>query len=1074
MWTRDTWGEDNLGSGADQNSCSDRKGGMDGWCGVTDLRTFFVAPALPPTTTPTPTATPEPPVTSPVCSFEDAKSSDGLYCGLWKDDTQGVQHLWQRGASTPSTRTGPSQAPYGQNFLYIEASDPRQPGDVARLRSVGVYLRSGATLSFGYHMYGDTIGTLKVSVVKGGASKTVWTWSGEIDGRWYLASMDLDQFGFSSTELAEITIEGIRGNGWTSDIAIDGLVLSNYALTPLPATTPQPPPTTTPTTTPQPPTIPGCWIMTPSGCSGQSSYNAQEWTRDTWGEANLGSASNQDVCLKRRKAESDAWCGDTDTRTFWVAPSSVATPASTCTFEGQVNGVYCDTWSDDSDRPIKFTRASPSSCSTIIAPPAADSDFLYLNTEWAWMGETASLVSKPVTLGSGALLSFSYNMNGGSVGALTVGLDTGSSKRVLWSMSGHQGYGWKPATVDVSSGGVGARVYIEATVGCRANNGIVDTGLDNVDLQLGDTSRVVANSVAPPAPQVTGGCVAPKCVSCSFEEDADKKTDSYCGHWKIDRTANALWTKHSQATPTSFTGPVAASAGDYYLYLEASSPANPGDTVRLMTETFKPGPNAPSLSFDYNMRGDDIGTLRVNVISNNKVWEVWSMSKDQGWEWKNAKVDLQFFANYDIKIVIDGEKAAGWEGDIALDNIVLESGDGHINPCPNSSQKIVFTLDSAEGQVDVSESSSVFGAIRLQLPQVARDIVKSEVGDATLQKALLTILGRTTEILATCSSADTLDALCPHTRAARNITSVAKNTSGGNLSLHVDFRTKIRFGNSEDARLVLTETARIETGNVDTLSEAATEIELAFTRLNISFLSITPVVVLKTPQPRQLKYKTSLLGENGESPSIQARADEEDESDISLGAIEAVGVAVALVIIGVLVIILGVRYNRRRQAHKNSCDNGQKAQKVDPNPDADDAIDVDDAVNAPSSPEPPCATAPSELQKAPTGSPLEELQDAAGTDSFTLHVDDDKPVVETISKASLETSDSIEHGCNSQQVLLGISKASLGTAESLEAGCHSGQILLGQDTAETSTMSGLASETVSLGEDKSQEDTFAC
>merc|ERR1719460_1261228 len=165
-------------------------------------------------------------------------------------------------------------------------------------------------------------------------------------------------------------------------MAIDGLTLANYAQTPLPATILQPSSATTPTSTPQPPTTPGCWVWTPSGCSAQPAYNPQQWTRDTWGEENLGSGSDQGICLNQRKADYDAWCGDTDSKTFWVAPSYKATAASTCTFEEQVNGVYCDTWSDDSDRPIKFTRASPSTCSTIVAPAAADSDFLYLNTEW--------------------------------------------------------------------------------------------------------------------------------------------------------------------------------------------------------------------------------------------------------------------------------------------------------------------------------------------------------------------------------------------------------------------------------------------------------------------------------------------------------------------------------------------------------------------------------------------------------------------------------------------------------------------------------------------------------------------
>ena len=181
------------------------------------------------------------------------------YCGLWKDDDSNVQFDWTRSIqpSTPSRSTGPSSAACGAKYMFIEASSPRVPGDAARLKSVGVNLKSGATLSFQYHMLGGSVGTLTVSVMQSGVAQVIFTKGGNsVDNTWRTAEVLLDQFGFSSTTSAEITIEATVA-GWQGDIAIDDVKLTNYEVA-----TPPPP---APTPAPSPAYDPGCYVKTPSG-----------------------------------------------------------------------------------------------------------------------------------------------------------------------------------------------------------------------------------------------------------------------------------------------------------------------------------------------------------------------------------------------------------------------------------------------------------------------------------------------------------------------------------------------------------------------------------------------------------------------------------------------------------------------------------------------------------------------------------------------------------------------------------------------------------------------------------------
>merc|ERR1711998_603835 len=74
------------------------------------------------------------------------------------------------------------------------------------------------------------------------------------------------------------------------------------------------------------PTEPGCYVLTPSGCPNQASFNAEGWTQDDWGEEHVNAANDQSACINTRKSQYNDWCGTADTQMFWVAPPEPTAP----------------------------------------------------------------------------------------------------------------------------------------------------------------------------------------------------------------------------------------------------------------------------------------------------------------------------------------------------------------------------------------------------------------------------------------------------------------------------------------------------------------------------------------------------------------------------------------------------------------------------------------------------------------------------------------------------------------------------------------------------------------------------
>ena len=142
----------------------------------------------------------------------------------WTEGSQ-TGFVWEASdADTGSFDTGPSQAFEGSNFVFTEASTGNQ-GDEAVLLSPFIDLSSlsDPVINFYYHMHGADMGTLHIDVDDGnGFTNDVFSISGEQQAEetdpWIEQFVDIGAF---SGQTVQIRLRGERGDGFTSDIAID-------------------------------------------------------------------------------------------------------------------------------------------------------------------------------------------------------------------------------------------------------------------------------------------------------------------------------------------------------------------------------------------------------------------------------------------------------------------------------------------------------------------------------------------------------------------------------------------------------------------------------------------------------------------------------------------------------------------------------------------------------------------------------------------------------------------------------------------------------------------------------------
>ena len=178
-----------------------------------------------------------PPVTSyPYTQNFDSWTISSPAYACTADGTVTLQDCWTNvtgddidwdilSGATGSGSTGPSSdhTSGSGNYLYTESSSCYAKTGYITSPIFDLSSFSSSTLTFWYHMYGGSMGTLSVQVSNDGGStwsSDVWSMTGDQGNSWQQATVSLDSYISSNTV---IRFTGLTGSSYTSDMAIDDI-----------------------------------------------------------------------------------------------------------------------------------------------------------------------------------------------------------------------------------------------------------------------------------------------------------------------------------------------------------------------------------------------------------------------------------------------------------------------------------------------------------------------------------------------------------------------------------------------------------------------------------------------------------------------------------------------------------------------------------------------------------------------------------------------------------------------------------------------------------------------------------
>jgi hypothetical protein len=226
-----------------------------------------------------------------------------------------------------------------------------------------------------------------------------------------------------------------------------------------------------------------------------------------------------------------------------------------------------------------------------------------------------------------------------------------------------------PATTGIANGNVdrtvtgGVQPYIY--------NWCIKPGFEDLNGVFSNTytaSVIDANSC-----YISQPVFVPSASSCAITVNTFPYGESFesgTGLWSQPTTDNFNWINHSGSTPTKNTGPTSASHGTKYMYVECDG--NSGFAY-LESPCFDiAGINNPTLSFNYHMYGNNIGTLTLEYSTDNgTTWNpFWSKTGNQANAWLAQTLSLTSIQGSNFTLRFTGS-VGGMRGDMAIDNIQI-------------------------------------------------------------------------------------------------------------------------------------------------------------------------------------------------------------------------------------------------------------------------------------------------------------------------------------------------------------------------------------------------------------------
>lgn len=191
----------------------------------------------------------------------------------------------------------------------------------------------------------------------------------------------------------------------------------------------------------------------------------------------------------------------------------------------------------------------------------------------------------------------------------------------------------------------------------------------------------------------------------------DESFEGGLGDWNQESNDDIDWTRNSGGTPSSSTGPSAAYDGSFYMYTEASG-TNNNKTAILESPCFDMTVvNNPEFSFAYHMYGSDMGSLTLEVSTNNGgSWStLWTESGDQGDQWLTASIPVDQYITTNTIFRFVGITGNSFRSDMAIDGISISE---NVPPCSPPSLSMSGSGVSCNGGSDGSAAVNASGGVQ--------------------------------------------------------------------------------------------------------------------------------------------------------------------------------------------------------------------------------------------------------------------------------------------------------------------------------------------------------------------------
>ncbi|XP_071492675.1 MAM and LDL-receptor class A domain-containing protein 1-like isoform X9 [Diadema antillarum] len=610
------------------------------------------------------------------CNFES-----GL-CG-WQQ-AYGDDFDWTRkSGSTGSSGTGPSgdhTTGYGY-YMYIETSSPRVYGDFARLWSSAQYRYGSYCLTFWYHMYGNAINSLNVyksETTFPNSTDSIFSLSGQKGSYWGQAQVSIYNSGYYYDWPFYITMEGIRGNDFTGDIAIDDIsMLHGYCQQAYTTDYPD---------------------YTTQGY--QSCYSWQFQCNDGSCISDYYRCNGYSNCYDG----SDEYNCDYSTSSWYQTTQDPG--EFDCDFESGLCGWQQAYYGDDFD----WTRNSGSTPSSSTGPSVDHTSgtyygyYMYIEATPRAYGDVARLWS-PAYSGYGySCLTFWSHMYGSTINTLNVYKSESRSPNatdILYSVSGERGNYWSQTQISIYNYYWSFYITME---GVRGSSFTSDIAIDDISIspgycQQGGYTTQGYHYCGSWQFQCNNGYCIPDYWQCNGYNDCSDGSDEYycggyttqdpgefdcdfesglCGWQQAYYGDDFDWTRYSGSTPSSSTGPsVDHTYGTYYgyyMYIETSSGYN-GIVARLWSPAYN-GNGYSCLTFWSHMYGSTINTLNVyksESRSPNATDILYSYSGERGNYWSQTQISIYNYYR-SFYITMEGVHGSSFTGDIAIDDISISPG----------------------------------------------------------------------------------------------------------------------------------------------------------------------------------------------------------------------------------------------------------------------------------------------------------------------------------------------------------------------------------------------------------------